>query len=116
LKKLINGLVLTVITLGGIYIWYDNKHEFTKEKWLDEPSERINIVDDLLASYELVGMSMEQVFVLLGSDSYPAADDGIRYNLGPEPGLFGLFSIDDAWLVIYLDKDNRVRNYEVTTD
>jgi hypothetical protein len=117
LKRLIIGVILPVITLGGIYIWFNINHEFTKEKWLDKPSERMNIVDDFLASYELVGMSKEMVIVLLGSDSYQVADDnGIRYTLGPEPGLFGLFSIDDAWLVIYLDKDNRVSHYEVTTD
>ncbi|WP_409292555.1 hypothetical protein [Peribacillus sp. SCS-37] len=118
MKKKIFILLLSIIVLiGGIYIWFVKRHEFTQEKWNHEPLERMDIVYDLLSTHDLIGMPKERVMRLLGSDSDPAAEGkGIRYNLGPEPGLFGLFSIDDAWLVLYFNKDNRVSHYEVTAD
>ncbi|WP_409294183.1 hypothetical protein V1498_13205 [Peribacillus sp. SCS-26] len=116
-RKILILLLSIIILIGGIFIWSVKKHEFTQEKWNHEPSERMDIVDDLLSTHDLIGMPRERVTRLLGSDSDSAAEGkGIRYNLGPEPGLFGFFSIDDAWLVLYFNKDGLVSHYEVTTD
>jgi hypothetical protein len=88
---------------------------FTKEKWLDNPNERVRIVDNLLYRYEMVGMDKKQVINLLGEDNldrYYATDDIFVYHLGSERGLF---SIDDEFLEITFINDKVVK-VEVVTD
>lgn len=118
MKRLFLILGLSLIFVGGIYIGFDNKHEFTKKKWIKEPSNRSQIVEDLFQNYKLVGMTQKEVINLLGS---PDAEHligeseakGLSYNIGPEPGFI---SIDDAWLDIYLNEERRVSHYKLTTD
>ncbi|MCM3663674.1 hypothetical protein M3204_04620 [Mesobacillus subterraneus] len=120
--KLYSILAISIIALSGIYIWVDKKNEFTTEKWINEPLKRGEIVDDLLTSYKMVGMTKKEVINLLGSSGEPIDMErpigereinGLNFNLGPEPGFM---SIDDAWLIIYFDEDNRVSRYKLTTD
>ncbi|RDU37867.1 hypothetical protein DRW41_08605 [Neobacillus piezotolerans] len=121
MKKFTVFIVICFVAIGGIYIWFEKQNDFSTEKWIAEPFERGKIVDDLLTSYQLVGMTKQEIVKLLGPDGEPTDlgpignrnDNTLAYNLGPEPGFI---SIDDAWLVIYFDEDNRVSEYIMATD
>lgn len=71
---------------------------------------RLCMVDDLLASGRLLGMTEGQVVRLLGppaSKDFPfgASECDMHYYLGPERGFM---RIDSEWLFIKLDSDGRV--------
>lgn len=121
MKKLFVFLVMSIISLGGLYIRFEEQNDFSTNKWVEKPLERVKIVDDLLTSYQLVGMTKQEIVELLGTDWEPTdlgnldsrSGNASAYNLGPEPGFI---SIDDAWLVIYFDKADRVIEYRLKTD
>lgn len=118
LKRLLLFLGTILIFIGGFTIWVDNKHEFTKEKWIKRPTNRSEIVEDLLQTYKLSGMTQDEVITMLGIPEveHPIGESeakGLSYNIGPEPGFM---SIDDAWLDIYLNKEGHVSHYDLTTD
>lgn len=121
MKKFVFYLLICFFVLGGLYSWFDKQNDFSTERWIDKPFERVKIVDDLLTSYQLVGMTKQEIVELLGTDWEPTdlghldnrSDNAFAYNLGPEPGFI---SIDDAWLVIYFNKHNRVSDYKLATD
>lgn len=88
--------------------WQQARNNFTN-------SIRIRMVDDLLSSYQLRGMSRQQVVSILGppdQTEYKKAWDMV-YWLGPERGFM---SIDSEWLVIRLDDQEIVKDYAIETD
>lgn len=94
----------------------ESKSNFSVEKWLNAPTERVYMVDDLLKKHNLNGMAMDEVTILLGiptETSYFQEDNNIVYYLGNERGLI---SIDSEWLVIDFDDSQNVVNYKVVTD
>ncbi|SMC56276.1 hypothetical protein [Papillibacter cinnamivorans] len=96
---------------------YRHQHTFTQEKWMNRPEHRVDIVDDMLAKYRVIGMTEEEITALLGGDDgkyarYSPEEDSIVYYLGPERGLF---SIDSEWLVITF-RSGAVSDYTVRTD
>ena len=105
-------IILIVSSCASRHIYI---HTFTAEKWADNPMGRVNIVDDMLDRYSLVGMSEDEIHVLLGNETenaYFKEDDNIVYWLGPERGLI---SIDSEWLVITF-KDGTVSEYKIMRD
>ncbi|UHA58640.1 outer membrane protein assembly factor BamE [Metabacillus litoralis] len=79
-------------------------------------SERVYIVDDLLSTYNLKGMTKREVITLLGPPTdteYFKNEKNIVYYLGDERGVI---SIDSEWLVIDFDKHEKVTDYVVRTD
>ena len=76
---------------------------------------RVEMVDSLIRSRRLDGLSKAQVMELLGQPS----DDGyfdewdMVYRLGSERGLF---RIDSEWLVIRLGVQGRVSEYRIQRD
>ena len=88
---------------------------FTTEKWLENPSQRVKIVNDLLLRYDMVGMNKKEVINLLGEnnqDRHYANNDIFVYYLGSERGFI---SIDDEFLEITFI-DDKVVKVEVVTD
>lgn len=73
---------------------------------------RLRMANDLLASYELVGMSRDSIYVLLGPPDSASrwGTWDLVYHLGPERGLFGF---DSEWLVLRYGPDARVTEAEV---
>jgi outer membrane protein assembly factor BamE (lipoprotein component of BamABCDE complex) len=76
------------------------------------------MVDDLMSSGRLDGLSRDQVIALLGPPhlkDFPgeAWQCDIHYFLGPERGFF---RIDSEWLFITFDKDEKVRRYWIYRD
>ncbi len=98
------ALGLVAVLVLAVLVWGLVGHErrtFRTEKWIADPEHRTQIVDDLLAEHELVGMTEEVVIALLGEHNndygYFLAEDRFIYYLGPERGLF---SIDSEWLIL----------------
>jgi hypothetical protein len=76
---------------------------------------RLTMVDDLLAKYQLRGMTRASVQQLLGPPdrtNYFLEWDMV-YRLGPERGLVGG---DSEWLVIRLGPDGRVSEFRIARD
>ena len=55
---------LLAIIVG--YLVYRYQHTFHSDKWLNEPSERTDMIDNLLHNYEIVGLTETEVLSLLG--------------------------------------------------
>ncbi|HKP74815.1 MAG TPA: hypothetical protein VJT67_04695 [Longimicrobiaceae bacterium] len=100
---------------------YRHRQRFEPVAWrrnaAPEPAwpARLRMVDDLMAHHRLRGLTRDSVERLLGprdtTDIWPEWD--LVYRLGPERGLF---SIDDEWLVLRMDRDGRVRDYRIVRD
>ena len=74
------------------------------------------MVDSLVRSGKLNGLTRPQVLTLLGPDcdcDYFEDDWNLVYWLGPERGLM---SIDSEWLVIRFGRDGRVAEYRLARD
>lgn len=50
------GVVLLLVVWYGLNRW---QHTYTPDKWFSAPNERLDILDDLLGKYDLVGMTEE---------------------------------------------------------
>lgn len=59
------GLVLLLAAGYGLDRW---RRTYTPDKWASAPDERLDILDDLLGKYDLVGMTEGQVVALLGPE------------------------------------------------
>ncbi len=115
------GVALVLGLLFGLPVVkdYASRRPFEPEAWKRENSEaaagvRVTMVDDLLKSHRLVGMSRPQIEALLGVPPPTPyfSDYDLVYWLGPERGAF---SIDSEWLVVRFSKGVAVEA-EVVTD
>lgn len=105
---------LLTIVVG--YFTYRYQHTFYSDRWLNEPHERTDMIDNLLQNHEIIGLTKAEVLSLLGPyDNAQGAfntDDRYVYYLGPERGLI---SIDSEWLLIDFT-NGVVSDYSLTTD
>ncbi|MCX6833683.1 MAG: hypothetical protein NTW07_00875, partial [candidate division Zixibacteria bacterium] len=90
---------------------------FSTEFWSANKQRRTEVIDDLVDSRRLVGLTRTEVVELLGEpiadcQYFAASKSDMVYNLGLERGLY---RIDDEWLLVWL-KDSVVVRYEVRTD
>ena len=119
--KIANYIIFTIflafllaIIVG--YLTYRHQHTFYSDRWLNEPSERTDMIDNLLQNYEIVGLTETEVLSLLGPHDNAQgafnANNRYVYYLGPERGLF---SIDSEWLLIDFT-NGVVSDYSLTTD
>ena len=76
---------------------------------------RAEMLPSFLASHTLKGMSRKDVLALLGeptpTDKWQGSD--MIYVLGNDGGIF---PIDHEWLLIKLDRQNRVTSFDRVTD
>ncbi|WP_088041822.1 hypothetical protein [Bacillus sp. EAC] len=115
-KKYVRIIFISMLVIFLCWIGV-NKYQanFSREKWMEDPSNRVNIVDDLLSEYNLVGKSKAEVIKLLGAPTEQASSKTVNtiiYYLGPEKGFPG---IDIELLVIELDDNGEVIKYETHT-
>jgi hypothetical protein len=77
--------------------------------------DRLCMVDDLMATVPLLGLSKSRLIELLGPGDHTRAWArwGAVYFLGPERGMF---RIDSEMLVVRFDQDDRVVEYRIVTD
>ncbi|MED3994347.1 hypothetical protein P4647_06705 [Peribacillus frigoritolerans] len=94
----------------------ESESRFTTERWLNDVEGRVYLVDDLINEHELIGMTKDEVFTLLGSPTeteYFKEEDNVVYYLGDERGII---RIDSEWLVIWFDGSDKAMKYELRTD
>jgi outer membrane protein assembly factor BamE (lipoprotein component of BamABCDE complex) len=94
----------------------ESDSRFTTERWLNDDEGRVYLVDDLINEHELIGMTKDEVFTLLGSPTeteYFKEEDNVVYYLGDERGII---RIDSEWLVIWFDGSDKAMKYELRTD
>lgn len=96
-----------------------DEREFDSAVWRDsahaDPPVRMQMVDDLLESFELSAMTESDIDRLLGpgdSTAYFSSYDRV-YRLGRERGPL---SIDSEWLVLRFDSAGRVAEHRILTD
>jgi hypothetical protein len=128
------AVAIAVLVLGGYATWRafamarsqlsesrcDGHEKFVQSQWLDTALVRSKLavrgcmVDDLLDTHELRGMTRAQVVALIGEpDStrdFPEYD--LVYWLGPQRGLIGT---DSEYLAMKLDKAKHVASVELIT-
>ncbi len=119
-----------VASLVGFFIPDDPRcsQKFDDTLWRNEEEvvhdpewpPRLCMVDDIISSGQLDGMTSDEVVELLGpphdkSFPYGATACDIHYYLGPESGgLFG--SWDSEWLFITFGYDSKVNRYWLYRD
>ncbi len=118
-------LLVAVVALGAITVacgfeaGYLPTRAFDAITWRSvqrsDDATRLQMVESLIRSGKLNGLTHEQVVRLLGPDcDCDYFDDwDLVYWLGPERGLI---RIDSEWLVIRFGQDSRVSNYELRRD
>ena len=92
------------------------KSRFNTDRWLNDESSRVHMVDNLLEKYDFTEMPKNEVTKLLGTATpthYFKEKGNIVYYLGDERGII---SIDSEWLIFEFDENEKVRSYEVKTD
>ncbi|TXC92717.1 hypothetical protein FS935_00460 [Metabacillus litoralis] len=116
---------LNLITIMGIIPFLicllmlginEYRTNFSTEKWVNNMSGRVHMVDDLINTYDLKGKSKSDVMTLLGPPTdteYFKDEKNIVYYLGNERGII---SIDSEWLIIDFEGSNKVKDYVVRTD
>lgn len=89
---------------------YKYTHTFTAEKWLKAPNDRINIVDDLIRRYKLIGKTEQEIISLLGEEEkYANTKTSFKMSqefFEPENTIvyyLGVRYIDDMWLILILE-------------
>ncbi len=125
-------LIIGLLILGPIVDEMKHAHEFNPELWrnheeiMQNPKQvkydimwppRQCMVDDLIESGQLDGLTEEQVIDLLGQPddrSYfgETVNCDIYYYLGPERG----FGVDSDWLFITFGEDGKMERYWITSD
>ncbi len=89
-------------------------HSFSERKWTNHPEKRAIMTDDLLQDHDLIGMSKEQIALLLGPDDndygYFNRENRWVYCLGSERSI-----VDREWMLIDFEGDT-VRQYAMTMD
>ena len=104
--------VLTCLLLIVVFALcvFKYQHTFSKSKWDASKGDRYKIVNDMLDSYQLIGMSESDVIQLLGeedsneqtsfkiSKQYFPPDSTLVYYLGVD-------FVDDNWLILSINGD-----------
>ena len=100
--------LLLIVVFALCVIKY--RHTFSKSKWDASKGDRYKIVNDMLDSYQLIGMSESDVIQLLGeedsneqtsfkiSKQYFPPDSTLVYYLGVD-------FVDDNWLILSINGD-----------
>lgn len=126
------GTITPVAIFIGLFLFspvvddHIHRQEFNSETWQNQEHinentmwpPRLCMVDNLIASHKLDGLTDRQVVELLGpphDKSFPFESKkcDIHYYLGPERGLF---RIDSEWLFISFDEDGKVARYWLYRD
>ncbi|MBP2000140.1 amino acid transporter [Paenibacillus shirakamiensis] len=111
----LGGLVMSAVLFTKLSMNEQASH-FSQNRWIHDLESRVYMVDDLVANYNLKGMTKQQVTQLLGKQTEPAyfaQDDNVVYRLGMERGFF---SIDNERLVLSLDAHNKVADLQILRD
>ncbi|TQR20861.1 hypothetical protein [Psychrobacillus vulpis] len=101
--------------LVGLLGTNEKKLNFTTEKWMNNPDDRGYIVYDFLDENEIIGKTKEEIQKLLGvpeGNSLYNEENTIVYLLGLE---IGLIRMDSDYLIIRLNDEEKVIDYEIVS-
>lgn len=113
------GLVICLsLFVGAFYqLWVnEQKSNFSLSKWIEEPRERIWMVDDLMSQHDFIGMDVLTLESIIGKatdTSYFEAPRRLIYYLGDERGFI---SIDSEWLVFDFNEEGVVTKVNIMRD
>lgn len=117
------ALLLSWVLLGSVLDSMLHNRDFDAQLWRAHEGvghdpmwpPRLTMVDDLIGSGELDGLSRDQVVALLGPPELGETDEGNQYIywLGPERGYL---RIDSEWIAIDFGDDGKVKGYELMRD
>lgn len=95
--------VLAVLVISWSLLWLFEV-PFNTELWKSSPTERYQMVDDLIESQELMGKTKAEVLTLLGkpNSSSTTQKDIFIYQLGEQPSFFK--SRKEHLLIIFLNQ------------
>lgn len=100
-------MALAVLAVAAFCV-YRYQHTFSQEKWHTDRENRYKIVDDLLETVDLIGMTESEIVSLLGEeDSEQSSFKGNRQQFPPETTLvyyLGVDYMDCNWLIISLEQ------------
>ena len=107
-------IVSPIVFVGIIMIWFlvstsVEKKEFNKSTWIENPDYRYELVDDLIDSNKLIGLTLEEIRGLLGEADY-IHDTVSGYNIGYSNEIF--MNLDPDWLEIEFES-GKVKNTTV---
>ncbi|MCC6978163.1 MAG: hypothetical protein IT343_07565 [Candidatus Melainabacteria bacterium] len=111
-KKDIFFAVVAISVLALFSIWFalfPAHSKFESKRWKAATgSARVKMVNDLTRSYQLVGMSRQQAFDLLGLPDGTRTGDIAAWNMGTT------LSSDDNFFYLYFknDKVERFENFQ----
>ena len=107
-KKLMTSILLIIfIIIIVTAVYYKCSVIFTQDKWFSNPQTRYKIVDNLIESYRIVGMTKNEVIDLLGNSDMGNEGtitnklDRVQYSLSNSLVYYlGVDYVDSLWLVI----------------
>jgi hypothetical protein len=117
------SLVLTPIVyfyvfypILNIFSSYHNEKYFNSEAWIEEPSSRYEMTNNILESDTLIGKTKPEIQQLLGTYEWLSWNDSIKnhdenlwnYALGMKPGAMN--TKKECMTIIF--KDDKVNNIE----
>lgn len=111
--------LVAIAILYGFETGYLPERRFNAATWRNDLNgdrdARVHMVDSLIASGRLDGLTRPEVISLLGPpcDCGYFSDWDLVYRLGMERDLL---SIDSEWLVIRMDRNGRIARYELARD
>ncbi|MBE5766539.1 MAG: hypothetical protein E7335_05170 [Clostridiales bacterium] len=104
-------IVVYAAAAFGTQAWVNRYlSDFTPEKWVRYPSQRICMIADMAEEYELIGMTKEDIWALFGAEDIPYADVGEADILEYYIGASGL-SIDPTMMTIVFEENRAVEVY-----
>lgn len=111
-------LVLAFVGLAARRTWYPGR-AFDRQTWLNDDQgtqgARLKMADRMVARRALLGRTRTDVVAMLGKPAASAnlTDWDLVYRLGPERGFI---SLNDEWLVLRLDDQERIIEARIVRD
>ncbi|NNL16487.1 MAG: hypothetical protein HKO81_07600 [Flavobacteriaceae bacterium] len=110
---IISILSVPIVFAGGIYLWFLSTSSFTplqfdQKIWLENSDDRYLFVDDLIENRKLIGLSNNEIKLLLSEVEYED-DSTMQFYIGYSPKTF--LNLDPDWLVIELKDGKADRVY-----
>ncbi|MFB9324553.1 hypothetical protein ACFFSY_01190 [Paenibacillus aurantiacus] len=102
-----------VLALLVLLVLCSCRNQFDQTAWFDEPDQRSGMVEDLIHTYELIGMTENGIIQLLGKPEHKQDEPARQfvYYLG-RAGL----GVDDRLLRLDFNANGEVEHHEITHD
>ena len=108
-----------VYPMINIFTNFHHQKHFKSESWIEEPSLRYEMIDELVNENLLIGKTKTEVLEILGKAEWLSWDykqnkhniNAWNYSLGIEPGAFNTFK-ECATFIFENDKLKSIKTYQ----